>query len=421
MMTRETYLNITEKPTVGGFLAGIYLFSVPILSYSESLGLFMIPQYIGFLLVLYAVYDLFKSKQFTRSRFALFYVLFTIFSIISYLYSEHKEQTEPILTLVKVMIITVSITQLIKNRMDYSLCLFIFFISIFIALYLNYGEILRMRSSDSFSEEERFAGSFANANTAALYCLAVFWAGFTWLFYVRGKSLLKIIIIPGLLLALLVTLYSGSRKGLLGLGLISVGVAWVTLKLFGTTHFRRVLIGLCILAAMAFLFKFLYHSPFFYRLQGMFEGESSSNVRSELFRQAIAIWSGSLKNLVMGIGINNFKFYNDYFAYSHSTISETLVSTGIIGFVLYFAGFLVSFADYHKLYKMHNSNYQTVVLLNLFMLFLTLFFNSTAVMFDDRLFMPFLGIISAFGLILKKELQHVEDLENDLNISQNQQ
>jgi O-antigen ligase len=123
----------------------------------------------------------------------------------------------------------------------------------------------------------------------------------------------------------------------------------------------------------------------------------------------------------MGIGINNFKFYNDYFAYSHSTISETLVSTGIIGFVLYFAGFLVSFADYYKLYKKHNSNYQTVVLLNLFMLFLTLFLNSTAVMFDDRLFMPFLGIISAFGLILKKELQQEEDLENGLNISQNQQ
>jgi O-antigen ligase len=421
MMTQETYPNITEKPTIGGFLAGIYLFSVPILSYSETLGLFMVPQYIGFILVIYAVYDLFKSKQFTRSRFALFYVLFAICSIISYLYSEHKEQTEPILTLVKVMIITVSISQLIRNRLDYSLCLFIFFISIFIALYLNYDEILRMRSSDSFSEEERFAGSFANANTAALYCLAVFWAGFTWLFHVRDKSILKIIIIPGLLLALMVTLYSGSRKGLLGLGLLSMGVAWVTLKLFGTNHFRRALIGLSILVAMAFLFKFLYHSPFFYRLQGMFEGESSSNVRSELFRQAIAIWSGSVRNLVVGIGINNFKFYNDYFAYSHSTISETLVSTGIIGFTLYFTGFLVSFSDYYKLYKKHYAPYQIVILFNLFMLFLILFFNSTAVMFDDRLFMPLLGIISAYGLVLKREMQNEEDSESDLNLSQFQQ
>ncbi len=411
-MIPETNHIVNERPSLGGYIAGIYLFSVPILSYSEELGLFKVPQYIGFVLVLYTVYDLFMNRRFTRSKFALFYLLFTLFGAITFFYSEHRDETEAIFTLIKVMIITVSITQLIKNRADYLLSLYIFFLSIFIALYLNYDEILRMRNSVTLSEEERFAGSFANANTAALYCLAIFWVGFNWLFSTDRKLLLKIIIIPGLILALMVTLYSGSRKGIIGLGFISIGIAWIAVNRFGTSYIRRILMGLILFIVLMLLFRFLVNSPFFYRLQGMFEGESSSNARSDLFRQAITIWSQSIKNLIMGIGINNFKFHNGYFAYSHSTISETLVSTGIIGFFLYFMGFYKSLIAYYKLFRRQIKTYRISILMNLFMLLMILFFNSTAVMFDDRLFMPLLGIISAYILILEKTILEEEDKEN---------
>lgn len=394
--------GLTERPTFGGYLAGVYLFSVPILSYSEELGLFKVPQYIGFLIVLYAIYDLLMNRTFTRSKFALYYLLFTILATITFFYSDHSDETQAIFTLIKVMVITLSITQVIKNRADYLVSFYIFFLSIFIALYLNMDEILRMRNNINLSEEERFAGSFANANTAALYCLAIFWVGFNWLFTAERNRLLKIIIIPGLILALIVILYSGSRKGLLGLGFLSIGIAWISVIRFGTTYMKRISMGLILFVLLILLFRFLVNSPFFYRLQGMLDGESSSNARSDLFQQAIALWSKTIKNLILGIGINNFRFHNSYFAYSHSTISETLVSTGIIGFFLYFMGFYHSLVDYYKIYKNRGSLYRISVLMNLFILLVILFFNATAVMFDDRLFMPLLGIVSAYSLILEK-------------------
>lgn len=404
-MNQEILIQNTEKLTLGGILAGIYLFSVPIFSYSEKLGLSEIPQLIGLVLVLYAVYDLLKTKTIIRSRFSLFFLLFTLWCIIGYFYSAHQSETKLLLSLIKVSVIAVCVTQLIKTRIDFFSSIFIFFTSVFFAVYLNLSELAAYNQSNDISDAERFAGSFENANTAAIYFLAILWGGAAILLGGRFGKKFNLIIIPGLILAAVVIIYTGSRKGLIGLVLFALVMSWIMLKKLGTTYFRRILLGLLLILLLFLLFRFLYTSPYFYRLQGLFEGEASVNERSDLFKQAITIWTSSIKNLFFGIGINNFMYYNEYFAYSHSTISETLVSSGLIGFSLYFAGLFAAFSQYISLYRDKSYPDKNQMIIFVFMLIITLFINTTAVMYDDRLYLPLLGLIGSYGLFLKKEFQ----------------
>lgn len=408
-MHPETLVHTTDKLTLGGLLAGIYLFSVPIFSYSEKLGLSEIPQFIGFILAVYTAYDLLKNRTIIRSRFSLFFLLFTLWCIIGYFYSAHQSETKLLISLIKVAVIAVCVTQLIKSRIDFFSSIFIFFTSVFFAVYLNLSELTSYNISNDISDAERFAGSFENANTAAIYFLAVLWSGSVVLLYGKFGMKFNLIIITGLFIAAIVIIYTGSRKGLIGLVLFALVMSWIILKKLGTTYFRRILLGLGLLLLLFILFRFLYTSPYFYRLQGLFEGETSVNERSDLFKQAISIWTSSLKNLFCGIGINNFMFYNEYFAYSHSTVSETLVSTGLIGFALYFTGLFAAFSKFIGLYMTKNYTDKNQMIIFIFMLIITLFINTTAVMYDDRLYIPLLGIIGSYGLFLRNEAQEALD------------
>lgn len=407
-MNQETLIHNTEKLTLGGILAGIYLFSVPIFSYSEKLGLSEIPQLIGLVLVLYAVYDLLKTKTIIRSRFSLLFLLFTLWCIIGYFYSAHQSETNLLLSLIKVSILAISVAQLIKSKIDFYTSVFIFFTSVFFAVYLNLSELTSYNISNDISDAERFAGSFENANTAAIYFLAVIWGGSVVLLCGRLGKKFNLIIVPGMVLAAIVIVYTGSRKGLIGLVLFALVMSWIILRKLGTTYFRRILLGLVLILLLFLMFKFLYTSPYFYRLQGLFEGEASVNERSDLFKQAISIWTSSIKNLFFGIGINNFMYYNEYFAYSHSTVSETLVSTGLIGFALYFAGIFAAFSQYIRLYFSKGYSDKDQMIIFIFMLIITLFINATAVMYDDRLYIPLLGIIGSYGLFLKNENRELQ-------------
>ena len=51
-----------SKPTLRAYIVGIYLFSVPAFAYSESLGLSIIPQVLGALLVTYAIFDVVRNQ-----------------------------------------------------------------------------------------------------------------------------------------------------------------------------------------------------------------------------------------------------------------------------------------------------------------------------------------------------------------------
>lgn len=397
-----------RRSSFGAYLIGIYLFSVPVFAYSGKLGLNVIPQIIGVFLTCYAFYDLTKVRQFPKNRALILYFLFTIWSITCYFFAEYQFETETLFTLIKVTIITLSVASLIKNQSDFYISLSIFFISVFMAVILNIKDILAISNLNEITDNERFAGTFANANTAALYCLAIIWTGFLLLFKQNQSFFFKVLILAGLTLAGLLIIYSGSRKGLLGLGLFSVGLGYFIIKMYGNTALRKIFFIIVVLAGLVTTFLLIYTSPFFYRVLTIFKHEASSDERIYLFTKAINLWSSSLKYFIFGVGVDNFQFYNELKVYSHSTISETLVCTGIVGFGLYFASLFSIFSTYLKVFRKIIYDEKISIIFVLIFLILLLFFNSTAVMLSDRLFWPMLGIISSHGILIDWTIQNEE-------------
>ena len=391
-----------QKPSFGSFLVGTYLSSVPIFSYSSVMALTFIPQIIGAFLSLYAVYELLKIRVFNKNISIIFYFLFSIWSVVSFPFSEYKSQNSELLTLAKTVIITGCAAFLIRNQTEFIFSLAIFFISIFLAFWLNLEDILGFRNFNSITNEERFAGTLGSANTAALYGLAITWSGLMLLFTTKRNLIRTLLILMGLILAGIIVLYSGSRKGLIGLAFISIATVWIPIKKFGSTYFRKTLLAILLLGITCAIVIVIFRSPFSSRMQTMFQGDASTFNRVYLFKEAINVWLSSLKNTITGVGIGNFSFHNSLHTYSHSTVSETLVCTGIIGFGLYYIGFLSIFSSFINSLRFSKSEEKTNILLVIIFLFLILFFSLTAVMYNDRLFWPLLGIISSYGITLKK-------------------
>ena len=391
---------MVRKIPLRGLAVGLYLFSVPVFSFSGELGLNAIPQLIGAALVLYALADLILTGEIRKNVPLLLYILFALWSIVPGVFGEYTNSTGHLNTLLKVMMITAAVSVLVKNKRDFTISLGLFFLSIFVTIWLNLEEISAMRTAEEITGTDRFAGTFANANTAAMFAMTIIWSGFTLMMISKRPVVSTLILFLGIFLSIMLIIYSGSKKGYLGLGLFGLLAAWLVIKKPRKTFLGKAAVYLTAAGALFGVFYLLYQSPFFYRVQTMFDEQYSTDSRMYLFQTAMQVWGSSLKNFMMGVGLGNFKFYNFLHVYSHSTIAETLACTGVIGFLLYFSSLGSMFLLYGRALPMLPPDQRTQVYLVFIMLLLILFFNATAVLYTSRIFWPLLGIISSRGVAL---------------------
>jgi hypothetical protein len=389
-----------NKISLRGFAVGIYLFSVPVFSFSGELGLNAIPQLIGAALVLYALADIVLTGEIRRNVPLMLYMLFALWSIVPGVFGDYTNETGHMNTLLKVMMITAAVSVLVKHKTDFIISLGLFFASIFITIWLNLDDLMMLRTSAEITGTDRFAGTFANANTAAMFAMTIIWSGFTLLMISRKSALTTPFIILGILLAIMLVIYSGSKKGYLGLALFGLLAAWLVIRKPRKSFMGRIATYFAVAAALSGVMYVLYTSPFFYRVQTMFDEQYSTDSRMYLFQRALFVWGSSPKNFLMGVGLGNFQFYNYLHVYSHSTVAETLACTGLTGFLLYFSSLGSMFILYGKALRVLPPDNRTQVWLVFIMLVLILFFNVTAVLYSSRIFWPLLGIISARGVTL---------------------
>jgi O-antigen ligase len=399
------YLH-NSKPSFGGFIVGVYLFCVPVFSYSVEMKMNYVPQVSGIFLVLYAIITLINNKTIERNTAIFLYFLFTLWSITTFIFAENQSQIESLITLSKVAIITLSVSIIIRKQSDYFMALLISFLSIYFIFWLNLGDILNLIYSNNNLEENRFAGTFSNANTAAIYCLAIIWIGILLFFYKYRNILIRIMIIGGITIATIIIIYSGSRKGIIGLGFLSFFFGWIIIRKSKNSRLNRISTIVSVIVILYFILNAIFKSPFYNRIPELFQGDTSTITRWSLFIEALNIWTSSFKNLIIGIGLNNFQFFSSTKDYSHSTISETLVCTGIVGFALYYTSLFMIFYDYYKILPNSNQDFRAFIKTVFIFLFLILFFSLSAVIYSDRLLLPLIGMISSFGTILKRDLTY---------------
>lgn len=391
-----------RKLSTGNLLAGIYLFSVPVFSHSESWGLSYIPQIIGFLIVVYAAYII-LSKMYFYNNYALYiYFGFCIWTVFSSFFSPHQVDSFAILSLLKIALISGGISFLIQKPGDLKIILLFYFFSIFLNFILNFNDIMWLRTEGELQDDMRFAGTFENANSAATYALSVIWSGIFVLVSSRRRFLMRLFILTGIFLAGFVIIYSGSRQGILGSFVLAFGFSYLSYKRYGHNTTSRFLIIIGVIVSLSLLSYVMITSPFFSRITSIFTiGESSFSLRAYLIKESLNVWSSSPRNFFLGIGYGNFHLHNYLRLYSHNTFTETLVTTGLVGFLLFFTSIGSIFVFYYKLLKTTKGKTKIEVFSVMVFLVLFLFFSLLSVMITERVFWPMIGLFYAHGMILK--------------------
>src|SRR4030042_4451692 len=269
-----------SKTTLGALLVGAYLFSVPAFAYSESRGLTIIPQITGALLVAYAIFDiLINSLKINIPKEIALYGLLGLWGAITFFFGSTTSEwgTLSLGTLIKVAIATLASAQLIKDEPDFLTALRIFIFSILFVYYQNMGELRYLRIADKITEMARFAGTLANANTAAIFSLTIIWASILLLLYSRKGLFRTALFFVPIAISLLIIYYSGSKKGMIGIGLFALFMTRL-LYIRAQSFYRKGLVVLVSCALLIIAAYFIYASPFFFRMEQLFSGESASDI-----------------------------------------------------------------------------------------------------------------------------------------------
>jgi len=390
------------RPTLAGYLVGAYLFTTASFGFSETLGLLIVPQLVGVLVVGYALYDLLGRLQIRIPGEVGLYALFGLWAAFTHYIGPRAGEgfTLGLGTLFKVLVATLACAQLIKTDADLFLALRIFAFSVLFVFYQNIGELSLLRMAGQVTEEDRFAGTLSNANTAAIFALTIVWACILlWLRSKKAGSWGLLYAVP-IGVSLVIIYYSGSKKGLIGLALLVLFVGRLLYKRQGETLLGK---GLVVLATGAMIIVagyFIYRSPFFFRMQQLFAGISnvSDANRMELATEAVQVWLMNARTFFVGVGYENFRNYSSLLTYAHSTPLELLASTGIVGCSLFLGFFGLLFRRFVRLHRLADgvearSFYFAIEIF----LFIYLFFMVTAVLHDSKELTPILGCLAGYA------------------------
>lgn len=396
MMTLDS-----SSPTLGAYLAGGYLFSVSAFAYSESLGLLMIPQLLGALLIAYALLDILKTFRVEIPKEIGMYGAMGLLAVLTFFMVPDIGQwgTLSLGTLIKVVTATLACAQLIKSEADLYMALRIFVFSILIVFYQNLSDLRSLSVADRIPEMDRFAGTFTDPNTAAIFSLTIIWASILLLLHSRKAFWSSIALSVPIVIAMVIIYYSGSKKGLIGLALFALFLVRLFYTRAETTFTQKSFIFLGAVVVLIIAGYFIYRSPFFFRVEQLLSGGDAGDVnRRYLAGDAIEIWLRNPRTFLVGVGYDNFRFASDLQTNSHSTPLEILACNGLVGFTL-FAGFLtLLFRKFILLYRfatdprLRRTFFLIIVFLSIYS-----FFMLTHVLHVSRELLPIMGSLAAFG------------------------
>lgn len=232
------------------------------------------------------------------------------------------------------------------------------------------------------------------------------------LYGVRRNKGKRIVLFATLILSLVLTLITGSRKALFNLVFFTCMV--LLFSKYDRNVFRNlgrvllvvalVMVAVIIVLRVDALYNILGNRlvSLFSYFSGDVQEDLSALRRDYMKDDAMALFKS---NPILGIGLNNFKYVARYGTYAHSNYYELLCCLGIIGTLLYYIPLIIvsvkSFFQWKK-----NMKYAVIP----FAIFLSFIINETSnVSYMYRTIHLFIGV--AAGLVLLNDQKSQNSLE----------
>jgi O-antigen ligase len=205
--------------------------------------------------------------------------------------------------------------------------------------------------------ETRVAGLAVNANQFGwIMVLTTAALMYFWMLPTRARLLKHAVLTAGLLAAGVAVVLSGSRTGMAGLGALYVCWLWFCYRkrlrreplTVAVTVVGVIVLGVALLILMERTGALERFSESWRTWEGYRTGGRSTATRMNLLRVA---WDLVWEHPLTGVGLGNFRIASKTMYVSHSEFAEVAVSTGLPGFLMYFAIFYVLWRRTGRLMK----------------------------------------------------------------------
>ncbi len=266
---------------------------------------------------------------------------------------------------------------------------------------LVYGIVTGEFQSALSGEDVRVYSIITNPNTIGQQ--AIPYIGFLVYIFIETKNRsLRIALVVLMIFAAATIIFTGSRKGVLGLGLaIALYYVFQTARK-GRLRMKDFLLSTLLIVVILILVPIILNET----LAGKRLLEFMLDPMSEQKRINMYIdgWGMFLDNPIFGVGLGNYRLVSPYQGAAHSDYMEILAGTGLVGFGLYFSMYFVGFA---RLLRVRNlplnskEKHHVKMLLALFLVEVALNFGRSVYIspYHSFVLMTYFGY--AYGLELK--------------------
>lgn len=306
----------------------------------------------------------------------------------------------------KVAIITWVLSQTIRTRKDILACCLVIALSSIVVAIAGRDQISRALSAHTVVGDAAKARAndtlLGNANYLGMFAALVVLCGLT-CFLAYRSLILKCLAVAGILSGLYLIAASGSRTSMLGLTCGIVATFFFHFRKLGlsstSAKVATIIFGLSLLVGTG---VFITKLPFFYRLVDVFSSkeELMKEPRVRYFFTALDVITESP---VFGLGLGGFALHRlgktrtGHGHYSHTSVAETLSTTGLPGFLFYFASLFVLFQLVRRVRKLDLPKEERLVAnMIMSMLAMIISFNAVAIVDTHRLIWPLCGAFAAY-------------------------
>lgn len=343
------------------------------------------------LLAFWLLYD--KSLRLTKSTILLYLAPFYIWLIISIIPVVHLEGglnlTDYFSTFVTsffvILSFSLSLLILSSKRELIDVAIWAIYIS---GIILSFGVTIKY-GTDLFETRERIRFLFSNPNGFAVALSFSFIGALMLMVRIKLSFWCKVFIIISMLFIVTLILQTGSRKAFLTCLIVLAGYVIHLMRDSSRPKQILFLFGFTIVAINFLAFDYFTESKVYER---SFEGSADDSLRAMIYKSVPDILSSKP---FFGHGHAQFSELFYLPIYSHSTLVEVVITSGLIGFVFFFIPFISLLIYSLKRFLLVYRSAQHSPFLNLSIILSLLALMLTLIIFLMPNFMIFLALLIA--------------------------